>query len=566
MKRPWLILLAAGAVYLGVRFLHWNLLVLLATGGVYVLARLLVTSLHRVPTGSLGLVHRGFGHDDPDDRFKVRTGGAPGPQAATLKADHVYLRPRFLYKVEYVKQTYVHPGKIGVVVAKAGDPPPLNRVLCSYVECDYFQDGKAFLLNGGQQGRQPGILPGGAYYDINPWLFEVLTVDTIGEGRYDLTAADLKEIIVTEGQTGVVITLEGAPPDEADGAVGRYVPGHESFQYPWVFLDNGGQRGAQAETLSHGGLYRINPWFARIILIPTRDLILEWTSKERKPAGSYDAALDQIVISVEGHRLRSDLTQTIQIPARAAPYLVGRFGEQEADAFGSSAAWNRTPVQRFVEKVLGSTVEGYFQATASDYKVLDFMSRHNQVRLDLEDQVRAALAEWGVVAVRTTLNAFEPVEAELDEFRRSIASERDRRQILEYWQHNREMESKTEEKIELRRISTEGERRKLDVIVLEEQIRLLGQDAVAKERLVAELTRMKVPESVVGDASLLLQYIPLRTAHELINKALRPGEKDVTPTSPPHLDIAPDPGRDHQIRPASTTQADPSDENVVEAG
>jgi len=138
-------------------------------------------------------------------------------------------------------------------MAKAGQPPPFDRALSRYVDCDLFQDGRAFLLNGGQMGRQPEVLPGGASYAINTALFEVITVDTVGDGRYGLYAGDLREVAIPP-TTGVVITLDGVPPDadEPDWVVGPPIPGHLSFQRPWLFLANGGQRGAQAETLPRG--------------------------------------------------------------------------------------------------------------------------------------------------------------------------------------------------------------------------------------------------------------------------------------------------------------------------
>ena len=410
-------------------------------------------------------------------------------------------------------------------------------MLCEHVECDYFQDGRAFLLGDGQMGRQPGILPGGASYDINPWLFEVLTVDTIGAGRHGLTAADLQEISIPEGSTGVVIALEGAPPDEDDeddGAVGRRVSGHGSFQFPWVFLDNGGQRGAQAETLSHGGVYRINPWFARIVLIPTRELTLEWSKKDSKSTGNYDAALDQIVVNVEGHRLRFDMSQTIRTPAKAAPRLVGRFGEQETDPFGSSDATNPAPVQRFVERVLGYTVEGYFQGTASEYTVLEFIAAQNEVCLEIGDRVREALAYWGVEAGRTTLGTFESEGMGLDELRREIVAERERNQVLEHREKNVVLEARAERI----RIETDRERRKTEAAELEAQVEILGKDAIAMERFLAQLAKMGVPEFVGGDANALLQYMPLPAAQEMINRAMRRIETEADTTAPQQLNAA----------------------------
>jgi hypothetical protein len=299
----------------------WLVLAALA-GGIY-----LVAAARTVPTGHVGIVERRFGLVGPGE-FSVRTGlGAQGPQAVILKPDRRYLRSPLLYKVTYARQTVVPAGTVGAVVALVGAPPAAHQTLCRHVECNLFQDGRAFLLGGGQMGRQPAVLPGGARYDINPLIFDVVTVDNIGEGRHGLTADSLRETSVPVGATGVVIALEGAPADEEDGVVAPVVPGHASFQLPWMFLDGGGRRGAQAETLGQG-IYRINPWFARVVLIPTRDLILEWErTSQDKPQDNYDVALEQIRINIEGHRLRFTMTQTIRIPSKAAPVLVGRFGE-----------------------------------------------------------------------------------------------------------------------------------------------------------------------------------------------------------------------------------------------
>jgi len=282
------------------------------------------------------------------------------------------------------------------------------------------------------------------------------------------------------------------------------------------------------------------------------------------------------VISIEGHWLRFDMTQTIRIPASAAPGLVGRFGEQESDAFGSSAALNPAPVQRFVERVLGREVEGYFQGTAHEYKVLDFIAGYKEVRLELEERVRDTLAEWGVKAVRTTLNEFVPMSTELDEFRRGLAAERDGRQVLEFRLESARLEADAE----LIRIGTEGERRKLEVTaegerrkqevkMLEELIRLLGQDAVAKERLAAELAKMNVPDSVIGDANTFLQYMPLAMARDMIGRAVRLSETGPAPISRPQFKVAPDSGRDSKSHP-TTHNDDPGGETPggedVEAG
>ena len=158
-----------------------------------------LTGYQSVPTGKIGLVHRRFG-SLKSEKYPVRVHGGQGVQAATLQADRRYLLPPLLFRIRNVERTHVPTGTIGLVIAKVGAVPPVERTLCDHVECDYFQDGRTFLLNGGQMGKQPMVLPGGAYYDINPELFEVITTDTLGEEeKYELTRSDLMDISIPEG-------------------------------------------------------------------------------------------------------------------------------------------------------------------------------------------------------------------------------------------------------------------------------------------------------------------------------------------------------------------------------
>jgi hypothetical protein len=478
-----------------------------------------VSRLSSIRAGHVGVVHRNIPGRDPRDKFGVRLYKSAGTQADLLRAGTPCWQVPLLHQVEEYPMVRVPPGTIGVVNALIGEPcPPGQR--CKSVPCDNFQDARAFLEGGGQSGRQLDSLTAGLY-GIHPYVFEVLTVDNIGSGKYGLTADDLRELSVPVGRTGVVITLAGEAPSETDGAVGRRVPGHESFQLASVFLANGGQRGAQEQTLGHGAVYQINPWFARVELIPSRDVLLEWTSK-KKPPSNFDASLDQIVINIEGYRIQFDMAQVIRIPAEAAPRLVGRFGEQELDVYGSSNAADGAPVRRFVERVLSRTVEGYFQNTAADHTILDFFDQLDDVRLSLEDKVREALAELGIEAVRTTLSHFRSEDCDLDELRKKIAVARERRRILESERENAVIENE----ILVGRADAEAYAAAApDIRLLEEQIRLLGSDQVARERFLRQLTRMKVPGIVGGDASQLLHYMPLSQALELISKAQESTQK-----------------------------------------
>lgn len=493
---------------------------------VIVVAGLVATALfgyQTVPTGKIGVVYNRYG-SVKHEKHLVRVHGGRGVQAATLQSDRRYLLPPLLYRIRNVPRTYVPTGTIGLVIAKVGAVSPVERTLCEYVECDWFQDGRKFLLRGGQMGKQLKVLPGGAYYDINPALFEVLTTETLGAGeKYELTRSDLMDISIPEGATGVVIAKEGDAPDDDDNTVGPIVPGHASFQKPWEFLSNGGRRGAQAETLSHGGVYRINPWFARVVIIPTRSLTLDWQRSDTKSADRYDAALDQIVANVEGHRLLFTMTQIIRIPAKAAPRLVRRFGE-DRDMTGLGDVQSPAPVQRFVERVLGRTVKGYFESCASEYEVLQFIVGLNEVRMELESKVAEALAEWGVEAGRTTLSDFESEDPELDARRRQRARERDEQESLEYRLRNAEVE----ERINRLRIETARAEAAVPVAESEARAKVWGVQSEVLLRSLEQLKDFNTP-SIMTDASAVNGALPLVVGQEMINQTLKNLPQDPPP-------------------------------------
>jgi hypothetical protein len=109
--------------------------------------------LHRVPDGKVGIVYRRFGRH-PQDTFRISIHGSMGPQAKILRPNTQHWLKPFMYEVRYVPRTYVPDGTIGLVEAKDGKVRPPGKRLGRYIECDYFQDGAAFLLQGGEQGRQ----------------------------------------------------------------------------------------------------------------------------------------------------------------------------------------------------------------------------------------------------------------------------------------------------------------------------------------------------------------------------------------------------------------------------
>jgi uncharacterized membrane protein YqiK len=210
-----------------------------------------------VPDNRIGIVTKKFALFGPHRRLPdgriVALNGEAGYQADTLPPGlHVGLWP-WQYTVDRVEFFSVPPGKIGCVEACDGQPLPAGRIIARHVECDSFQDARAFLQNNGQRGPQMQIVPPGTYR-INPLLFTVT-----------LTEAT----IIPPGKIGVVEARDGRPLP-----TGRVIARHvecDSFQNPHAFMSGGGERGPQMALIAPG-TYRINPLLFSVQLAEVVDI------------------------------------------------------------------------------------------------------------------------------------------------------------------------------------------------------------------------------------------------------------------------------------------------------
>ncbi|MEU9336671.1 SPFH domain-containing protein [Streptomyces sp. NPDC048290] len=493
-------------------------------------------------------------------------GGEVGIQVTTLAGGHSYYLNTRLFEVSLHPRTHVPTGTIGLVQAQAGAIRQPDQRFGRHVECNSFQDGEAFLAGGGEQGKQLAILGGGTTYAINPALFEVITVHNVNRSHEGLTAAHLRDISISEGYTGVVVTLDGAEPqqDAESGAVAPRVTGHSSFRRPWNFLAGGGQRGIQEETLGQGTTFSLNPWFVRVTLIPTRVLILTWQNKQGSATDNYDADLGQIVVNVQGFDLAVTLSQNLQIPPRIAPKLVSQFGNDGNSDLGGLVN-DRAPMRRFVRDLLGLTVAGYFAEIAMTTSVLDFLASYQDIRKELTDRVTHALEKWEMGMLGTTLGRFTPTDPVLLERLKEKFYEEMRGESLGVSLEN----ARLEDLIDKYRARQESRRVALD---LKAEVALLGPDNVSMIRIVREFAKFDVPEYIGGgDISALVQALPMATMQDMLSRLreLRsggqplPAAKDRTQLSEhalEALDVGTDPLYDDGDEADDADEADDGDD------
>ena len=248
------------------------------------------------------LERRWIGFSMPDDRV-VAMANEVGIQARILGPGLHFLFP-FLYRVEKREMVKIGEDEVGLIESIDGTPVETGRIFAKVVEGhNLFQDGEAFLRNGGEKGPQIQILPPGLYR-INPYLF-----------RFEKVRA----IQVPNNGIGVVLATDGRP--IAPGRLlGKRVEGHNNFQDGQAFLENAGQKGPQIDILLPGS-FRINTKLFEVkvqpaTIIPSQSIALV-TARDGEPL----PLTEYVAKSIEGHREFQDASAFLLSGGQRGPQL-----------------------------------------------------------------------------------------------------------------------------------------------------------------------------------------------------------------------------------------------------
>jgi len=175
-----------------------------------------------------------------DGESFIKNGGQKGPQIEIIPPGNYRINP-YLFKVTKSTATKISEGEIGLVESADGSAIPAGRIFATVVPGhNSFQDGEAFIGNGGQKGPQTEILPPGVYR-IHPNLFKITKAEAV---------------VIAKGQVGMVTAQDGAP-IPMGRLLAQSVTGHSNYENGEAFLKNGGQKGPQIDVLLPG-TYRIN--------------------------------------------------------------------------------------------------------------------------------------------------------------------------------------------------------------------------------------------------------------------------------------------------------------------
>lgn len=395
-----------------------------------------------IPEDSIGIVNKryvvvGKNRTLPDGKI-VALNGEAGLQADALAPGlHFWLWP-WQYSIKQDKFITIAENMIGIVESRDGRPLSSGRVLAKRVECDSFQDARAFLENGGERGPQITIIPPGTYR-INSALFSVVAEQVLE---------------IPDNMVGVVTTKDGLPLPKGEIA-GKDVSGHSQFQDAQIFIDNGGYKGLQeqvilagryfinprfatvetkpmttvpiahagvvisyvgetgvdvtGESFKHGnlvgknqkgvwvepldpGMYPINPFTHKVESVPTANVVLNWANAKTE-SHKLDANLSTISVrSSDGFTFNLDVSQIIHIPRTDAPKVIARFGS----------------MANLVTQVLEPTIGNYFRNAAQGSDVIDFLKQRQQRQDDAKKRISMALQEYNVGAVDTLIGDITP--------------------------------------------------------------------------------------------------------------------------------------------------------------
>ncbi len=428
--------------------MNTSLLLLVIAAGVLLILALCYRLLLRllgivlVPNNGTGIVTKKFNLGGrnavlPDGKI-IALSGEAGVQCDTLAPGlHSWLWP-WQYTINIVPFITIEEGKIGIVEARDGVPLSGGRVLARQVECDSYQNARAFLQASGQRGPQIAVIPPGTYR-INTSLF---------------TVTDVPALDIRDNRVGIITTKEGASLPSGEIA-GSTVAGHNSFQNGEAFVQAGGCKGLQeqvllagryfinpefaivdtvdmtevpiayagvviayvgevghdvsGESFKHGNLvekgkkgvwadpldpgrYAINPRTHRIENVPTANVVLNWATGKSE-AHKLDEKLSTITVrSSDGFKFNLDVSQIIHIPRNDAPKVIARFGS----------------MVNLVTQVLEPTIGNYFRNAAQNSDVIEFLKSRTERQADAKKQIASALEQYNVGAVDTLIGDITP--------------------------------------------------------------------------------------------------------------------------------------------------------------
>jgi len=438
-------------------------LVLWVVLGLFALTVLALTFRY-IPNDRVGIVEKLWSPSGSVTRGIIALNGEAGFQPELLRGGWHVMMP-FQYRLHQMPLVTIPNGKIGYVFARDGQPLPPTQTLAGNVTANDFQDVASFLRSGGQRGPQRKILREGTYA-INTAQFVVITNERVyflaldaGDGdtfkRMAALIADrrgFEPVVIKDAEDaiGIVTVHDGA--SLPDGQIIAPTVGddsktpslyHNNFQDPEKFLQAGGLRGRQLQTLVEGtyyinrlfatiemipktvievgnvgvvvsytgeagvdltgeqykhgelvkvhsrgvwnepllpGKYAFNTYAGKVAIVPTTNFILKW-NKSESGSHHYDENLSEVLlITKDAFEPSLPLSVVVHIDYRKAPLVIQRFGD----------------IKRLVEQTLDPMVSAYFKNVGQTRTLIQLIQDRSAIQQQSGEQMKAKFSEYNL--------------------------------------------------------------------------------------------------------------------------------------------------------------------------
>jgi uncharacterized membrane protein YqiK len=439
------------------------LLVLEVLLGLFVLT-VLVLTFRYIPNDRVGIVEKLWSARGSLESGFIALNGEAGFQPGLLRGGWHVLMP-FQYRIHKMPLVTIPQGKIGYVFARDGEPLPPTQALASNVSASDFQNVEGFLRARGQRGPQRKILREGTYA-LNTAQFVVITSERVYflplEASEKETFTRMAEVIRerhgfepvvikgTDDVIGIVTVHDG--PSLPDGQIIAPTVGddaatpalyHNNFQDPEKFLQAGGLRGRQLQTLVEGtyyinrlfatvemipktivevgnvgvvvsytgeagidlsgdqykhgelvkkntrgvwnepllpGKYAFNTYAGKVMVVPTTNFILKW-NKSESGAHKYDENLAEVaLITKDAFEPSLPLSVVVHIDYRKAPLVIQRFGD----------------IKRLVEQTLDPMVSAYFKNIAQTRTLIQLIQDRSAIQQLSGEQMKEKFGHYNL--------------------------------------------------------------------------------------------------------------------------------------------------------------------------
>jgi len=454
-----------------------------------------------VGPNEVGIVTKNILGSSLKDGKIIATDGEMGVQADVLPPGWHFGYWPGVYSVVSEPLTQIKADEVGLIETADGIPMPVNQLFAPEFAQAEFQsmlDAKTFLTTGkGYKGKQTAVLTPGTYR-LNTKLFKVRTVP---------------QTEVLAGEVAVLKSNFGTPPTMRVRMVGPTMvdvkDGENVPEDQVVRLARAGEMGILAEPLPPGK-YALNTDAFTVTELWTTEMPAHYTAEHASAAPAQTSSQAQMeadkkalprmvstndereitVITSDGFQFPVDVSVTYMVPARNAPMVVARLGDDEGERFRNS---------------LNSAVRSVFRNNAEKVKALDYVNMRSQQEHQSLTMMVEEMTKYGIKIASVRIRAVGGQGSALTAL---LKTQQDREIAKQELITTGEQQKAAEQKKALTRTTQEGEEEKK-----------LATAAYAV-KIASEDQKRKLVEAEAEAQSIKIKATAQATAYEEIAKQI----------------------------------------------